>query len=287
MSTPPTQVPADDPTPTEPSSIFDDFGEVPADGVGIIDEATVPLDRPEVEIGDDGKIKFRVDTGDIDPYDHSAEQNARHEHESKMGTAPPPMPETSEEPIRNKAVMHDATDALKEEMERRFSQEFGDLTVEVTQQERDAFVRSALHDGEFLMDIPLEGVQATVTVALPPDAFTNSAAAAVKRWGKEGYIDADSDLQWILAFQQIHAWYQVRAINGEPTEWSDYWAGGIPSMRDVREQMNDIKVFDPIINMGAVRWRMILDAIRIAELKYKICLQNWKDRSFFGGADTD
>ena len=270
-------------------SIFSGVPEDPdVDALQFGDEdELVPDDGVTKEVTDSGDLRMRVPLGDIDPYDHSAEQSVVAESRRAAGIAPPDMPETVREPDRNPAMMKNSTDPLQEEMERRFSQSFGDLKVEVTAVERDAFVRAALHDEEFILDIEMEGVGATVRVAIPTDEFTNSASAAVTQWGREGFIDKDSDLQWLLAFQQIHAWGQVRAVNGEPTSWSDFWADGIPSIKDMRAAMRAVDTFDPIFRIHGVRWRLMLDAIRIAELKYKICLQNWRDRSFFAGADTD
>jgi hypothetical protein len=267
-------------------SIFSGAAEPPDPDANTFDGMVVPGDV-EVSTTADGNLHVQVPTGDIDLYDHSNELKAKKEHQKKAGVAPPDLPPTAPEPIRNAAMMRDSNEPLQAEMERRFSQSFGDLKVKVLPKDRDAFVRAALHDEELVLDIELEGVGAVVSVAIPPDEFTNSASAAVTQWGREDFIDKDSDLQWLLAFQQIHAWHQIRAINGEPTPWSDYWADGIPPLKEIRKSMRDHNTFAPFFQMNAVRWRMMLDAIRVAELKYKICLQNWKDRSFFVGADTD
>ena len=267
-------------------SIFAGGAEAPDEGANTFDDEVVP-GEVEQSVDADGRLTVSVPLGDIDLHDHSAEQVAAKEHNQKLGVAPPDMPVTTPEAVRNPAMMKNASDPLQDEMERRFSQGFGDLKVEVTARDRDAFVRYALHDEELILDIELPGVGAVIRIAIPPDEFTNSASAAVTQWGREDFIDKDSDLQWLLAFQQIHAWYQVRSVNGEPTVWSDFWVDGLPPLKKIRKSMRDQTTFDPIFQMNAVRWRMMLDAIRIAELKYKICLQNWKDRSFFAGAGTD
>lgn len=269
----------------ESDSIFSGAAEAPDSDANVFDGAVVPGDL-EIDVTEDG-LRVTTDVGDTDLYDQSAEQQAMKEHQQKLGVLPPDMPETTPEPIRNPGMMQDASEPLKEEMERRFSQGFGDLKVVVTPADRDAFVRSALHDEELILNIALDGVDAVIQIAIPTDEFTNSASAAVTQWGREDFIDKDSDLQWLLAFQQIHAWCQIRSINGVPTVWSDFWVDGLPPLKDIRQAMRDHTTFDPIFQMNAVRWRMCLDAIRIAELKYKICLQNWKDRSFFAGAGTD
>ena len=268
-------------------SIFDGEPEMPAPGAIHHDESGEDPSAPTVTAADDGHLKASVPLGDVNPYDHSAEQDAIEEKRKKDGTAPPPMPEDDFTPLQNPNMMLNPTDQLMDEMERRFQLELGDSKVKVTATDRDAFVRSAMLDQEMVFVIEIEGINATVKVAMAPDEFTNSAAAAVTQWGKDGFIDSDSQLQWLLAFQQMHVWYQVREINGEPTSWSDYWADGMPSIRDMRAQMRNHASFEPFFKMNAVRWRMLLDAVRTAELKYKICLQNWKNRSFFTGADTD
>lgn len=263
-------------------SIF--VGEVPDDDAVI--DGVVPGDVRS-EVGADGHLTATVPTGDVDLYDHSAEQDAIRQHQQSLGVAPPEMPATEPEPIRNPAMMQDSSDPIKQEMERRFRQEFGDISVEVTPTERDAFVRAALHDEELIWDIELPGLQVAVKVAIPSEEFTNSASAAVNHWGRIDFIDKDSDLQWLLSFQQIHAWCQIRAIGGEPTAWSDFWADGLPGVKALREAMRNPDTFDAIFTMNAARWKMCLEAIRIAEMKYKLCLQNWRDRSFFAGAGID
>lgn len=268
-------------------SIFSGAPEMPDPDATMFENMIVPGDVMQKEVDENGNLTVRVPVGDIDLYDHSEEQNAVRDHQKSLGVAPPELPPTTPEPIRNPGMMQNASDPLKEEMERRFSQSFGDLKVEVTAAERDAFVRAALHDEELVWDIDLEGVGVTIRVAIPPDEITTSAAAAVTQWGREDFIDKASDLQWLLAFQQIHAWYQIRAVDGSPTPWSDFWADGLPPLKKIRKAMRDYDTFAPFFQMNAVRWRAMLDATRIAELKYKICLQNWKDRSFFDGADTD
>lgn len=267
-------------------SIFDGPMEAPEEGAQFIDESSESSEIEKV-VTEDGHLKVRVPTGGIDPYDHSNEQKALRDHQQKEGTAPPPLPETQVEPIRNPGMMFDPSDTLRDEMERRFAEEVGDMKVEVTAAEREAFVRAALHDEEFLVDVQLEGIDTVVRVAVAPDEFTASAAAALTSWVSDGFITKGMDLQWLLAFQQIHAWYQIRAIDGVPTPWSDYWVDGMPSIVEVRSTMRDALNFTQFFEMNAVRWRMMMDAIRITEAKYKICMRNWRDRSFFTGADTD
>ncbi len=277
------------PPPKSPefSSIFDGEPEMPAAGAQRIDEKAPDAHKAASEIDAAGHLKASAPLGDVDPFDHSAEQDAIDGQKSADGVAPPPLPTDEPTGLNNPNVMMSATDKLQDEMERRFRLEMGDTNIQVTAADRDAFVRAALTDAELLFTIPVEGLDATVTVALAPDEFTTSVAAAVTQLGKEGHIDKDSDLQWLLAFQQLHAWYQVRAINGEPTPWSDYWADGFPPLKDVRARMRDYESFQVFHRMNATRWRMLLEAIRTAEHKYKVCLHNWKNRSFFTGADTD
>jgi hypothetical protein len=275
------------PTPQfDDDSIFSGSAEAPEAGANTFDDDIVPGDL-EQSVDEQGRLKVTVPLGDVNLHDHSEEQKIAKERDRKLGVALPEMPATTPEAVRSPAMMQNSTDPLQDEMERRFSQGFGDLKVNVTSQDRDAFVRSALHDEELVLSIELPGVAATICVAIPPDSFTTSASAAVTQWGREDFIDKESDMQWLLAFQQVHAWYQVRSVNGEPTVWSDYWVDGLPPLKEIRKSMRDHSTFDPIFQLNAVRWRMMLDAIRIAELKYKICLQNWKDRSFFDGAGTD
>ena len=276
-------------TPPAFKSIFEGEPEMPAPDAQRVDDGATSQDpsAPAFSVNEKGHLDASIPVGGVDPFDHGVEQDAVDQKQRQDGVAPPPLPADTDVPLRNPAMMANATDQLQDEMERRFRLELGDTKVKVTAVDRDAFVRAALTDSELQFDIELEGIAATVRIAIPPDEFTTSASAAVNLWGREGHIDKDSDLQWLLAFQQLHAWYQVRAINGEPTPWSDFWVDGIPTLGKMRERMRDYASFDEFFRMRAVRWRMLLDAIRTAEFKYKICLQNWKNRSFFIGADTD
>ena len=283
MSSNPTNQPEEDHT-----SIFAGDPEPPAAGAQIIDEA--PVEKATTgrkEVTADGHLRMNVAAGDIDPFDHSKEHAAVQQHQAEEGTAPLPMPPREDAAVNNPGMMVNPADFLRDEMERRFAQEFDDIKVTVTPADRDAFVRAALHDKELILDIELEGVGCIVQVAIAPDEFTTSASAALRKWQELEHISKDSDLQWMLAFQQIHAWYQIRSINGEPTAWSDFWADGMPKLSKIRDAMRNPEVFEPFFQMNATRWRMCLDAVRMAELKYKICMKNWKDRSFFTGADTD
>lgn len=270
----------------DPVSIFDGGYEEPEPDA-ITSEGSANDSHSSKEVTKDGHLKMSVESGGIDPYDHSSEVDAKLEKAREDGTAPPPMPDVEPEGVRNPAMLTDPMDELHDVMEQRFRQSFADMKVEVSKVERDAFVRAALHDEELVFDIELEGVGVVVQVAMPSDEFTNSAFSAVNRWGEEDHIDKQSDLQWLLAFQQMHAWYQIRSVNGEPTSWSDYWEDGKRKRSEIRRYMENPDNFDDITSMNAARWRMLVMAMRIAEFKYKICMQNWRDRSFFTGADTD
>lgn len=271
---------------SEPEKLHSIFDEPPDEGVRTIDET--PSEPAADKPGGD-HLKMSIPTGGVDPFDHSAEVAAARAQQAKDGTLPPDMPETKTIPPHNPAMGESSADALRDEMEARFAHDAGELKgIKATAADRDAFARAALHDSELVFDIPVEGLGVTVQVAVPPDDFTTSAAAALSHWEAGDVIDKDSGMQWLLAFQQIHAWYQIRAVDGVPTPWSDYWAGEKhPPLSDIRAKMKDASTFDPIFSLGAVRWRMLLYAIRAAEAKYRICLQRWNDRTFFIGADTD
>lgn len=266
-------------------SIFSGEPEVPAPDAQML-EALDSEDSIKVEkVGK--HVKASVPLGTLDPYNHAAEQEVIDAKKRESGTLPPSLPETQDMGIRNPKMMATPVDYVKEEMERRFTHEFGQQKVNVTATDRDAFARAALLDQEVVFDILLEGLDITIRIAMAPDEFTSSAAAAVTQWQQDGLMSKDSDMQWLLAFQQVHAWYQVRSINSVPTPWSDFWVDGLPALKDIRLAMREHERFDPFFRMNAARWRMLMEAVRIAELKYKLCLQSWNDRSFFTGADTD
>jgi hypothetical protein len=232
-----------------------------------------------------GEFHATMDIGDVDLHDRSAEVKAIREREQEDGTAPPPMPDDRPFDDRNPLLMRDPTRGVMDEIVRRFKTDVGNAVVEVTATERDAFVRAALHDREMVFFVTLPGVDTTVEVAIPNDSFTAAASSAAYHWGKLGVIDPNSDMQWLLSFQQLHAWFQIRSIDGQPTQWSEYWATS-PSSAEIRMFMRRPSHFEQFFNMNAVRWRMLMDAMRTAEEKYKICLNNWHNRTFFTGAGT-
>jgi len=266
----------------EVTSVFSE-SEPPEEGANVFDESP-----PEEKQPDDGHLRKTISTDGQDLYDHSDEIEAERQQEEADGVAPPPMPEREPMGIRNPMVHADPAEAIREEIENRFAEEFRAEKVTVTNAERDAFVRAALHDSELVFEVEIEALDAVVSVAIPSDTFTSCASAAAYKWGEEGHIDKTSDLQWVLTFQQMHAWFQVRAIDGTPTAWADEWDTEKPhSAKHLRELLENPENIEPIQRLNGVRWRLFLNAIRIAEQKYKICLSNWQDRTFFTGADTD
>ena len=277
-------------TPDDGANVFDeapDTEENEPDDLDSISDDAPASDAVEREIGEDGRIKLTAKVGDANLFDHSEEVEAQKDADDKNGVAPPPLPESDPVGYQNPAMLSDPADAVRDEIENRFTEEFQASKVTVKPAEREAFVRAALHDSELVFNVKVEGVGATVTIAMPSDHFTSAVTAAAYTWARKGYTSEDSDLQWILSFQQMHAWFQVRAINGVPTSWAADWAGGMPGAKQLQAMLDDPDNLKDIQNMNGLRWRLILQAIRIAEQKYKICLNNWHDRSFFTGADTD
>lgn len=235
------------------------------------------------------EFRFEADISDtgIDPYDDSEAQRLINEEADKDMVAAPEAPPHMSVPVTNEKLLLDPIAPLTDEIERRFGGVFElDKFVKVTQFEREDFVRAALFDAELVFRIELPGVSVVMDVAIPPESFTVSAAAAARHWGKIGFNEKESDMQWLLSFQQLHAWFQIRSINGEPTSWSTTFCDGVPKLSDMRATMADPENFNEFFSMNATRWRMIVEAMRIAEYKYKLCLEAWHDRSFFTSAGT-
>ena len=228
-----------------------------------------------------------MEVGDVDLFDHSAEEGAIREAEGDNDDiVAPEQPEHIEAPLHNRALQADPVADLKAQAERSFTGTFDVGKVTVDPDERTAFLRAALHDTEMCFDVRLEGLDVTIKIAIPPETFTTNAAAAATAWAKLGFNDKDSDIQWLLSFQQMHAWFMVREIDGIPTTWSDDFCDGIPKTSFTRAKLSDPDNFETFFVMTPARWRMLVEAMRIAEFKYKLCLEAWQDRSFFIPAGT-
>lgn len=227
-----------------------------------------------------------MDTEGIDLFDHSAEE-AEIKTESKEDSIHiPAQPDHIELPLNNRRIQEDPIGDLKERAERSFTGTFDVGSVVVEPEERTAFLRAALHDTEVIFDVKLTGVDVTLKIAIPTETFTAEAAAAATAWGNSGHNDKNSDLQWLLSFQQMHAWFMVREINGVPTPWSEDFCDGIPKSSITRNTLKEPANFEEFFVMTPIRWRMIVEAMRIAEFKYKLCMEAWQDRSFFTTAGT-
>jgi hypothetical protein len=235
-------------------------------------------EAPEV-----GAQNFEADmsTEGTNLFDHSAEMAAIAEEEQLDGVPIPEPPDHVEAPINNAKMLESPVEDLRAMAERSFNGTFDVGSVTVTPSEREDFLRAALHDSELQFDIRLEGINTVVSVVIPPETFTTSAASAANAWAKLGHNDADSDVQWVLSFQQMHVWFQVRAVNHTPTAWSDTFCDGMPKMSEMRRQLADPDNFETFFTMQPARWRMLVEATRIAEYKYKLCQEAWHDKSFF------
>lgn len=221
----------------------------------------------------------------IDLLDHNPEVDAIRSEDDKDGVAAPeelPHPHTR---IERTAVLQDPIGDMKKKID-PFVDDFEIGHVEVTADERDAFIRSALHDTEMVFNIHLEGPDIDVKVAIPPEAFTVMTAQVIDIWDSEGRIDTKSSINWLLTFQQVHAWFQVREFAGTPTKWSSFFDDGVPRISEIRERVKNFDTFEDIINTGPARWRMMVNAMALAEYKYKMCLDAWRTRAFFEKADT-
>lgn len=222
----------------------------------------------------------------IDLTDHSKEAEAKSDADKQDGVVVPEQPDHPFTPVQHPVNLQDPISDLRTHASDSMEGDFSVGKVEVTQAEKDLFVRAALHDSEMIYTVDVEGLDATIEVAIPTEAFTVAAANAVQEWGASGHLDPTSNVQWLLALQQMHVWYQVRSVNGVPTAWADVFADGLPRISALRKHLANVDLFEEIINMSPVRWRIMVNALAVAEYKYKLCLDSWRTRAFFEKADT-
>lgn len=192
-----------------------------------------------------------------------------------------PHPHTK---IERLAALEDPVGKMMNDID-PFVDDFKIGVVEVTRSERDAFVRAALHDEEMAFNIHLEGPDIYVKVVIPPESFTTLVANTIEMWDDNGVTVAKNNVSWLLLFQQMHAWYQIREFGGKPTAWSEFFDDGLPKLSAMRKFVSNMDNFDDIMNTSGPRWRMMVNAMALAEYKYKLCLDAWRTRSFFAKAD--
>ena len=268
---------------TDNESIFSNPETPDADAINLTQEQRESL-SPE-----NGTVT-ELDTGDVDLNDHSDVVSAMRNAEEEAGVVVPPLPEESPIPTPDPFKTADPQAAINEELQRRFSSELGDdIKVEVTEEEKARFVRCALHDQEMYFDVEIEGVGASLRVAMPTASFSVEVSGALSFFMQEDNgtdINVSSDMSWLMMFQKMHAWYQIRSIMGTPTKWSDFWVDGIPKTSKIRKALKKPETYEFFETMNATRWRLIIEAMNVAEIKYGICLKAWHDRSFFASADS-
>lgn len=238
---------------------------------------------------EEGAQRFEqsVNLGSAKLEDASEETRLLREQGKEHGVQIPERPEKSDVPLNNPELAVDPARSIREEVEAAFRADFDFGKVEVSHEERERFLRCALHDTEMYFDVELEGLEMTFVVAIPTEQYTTTVLSALDKWNASEAIDVRSDMQWLLAFQQLHAWYMIRAINGKTTAWADEFENDAPPRgKTLRTFIYDADNLENIISIGAARWRSMVIAMRIAEAKYKICSDALRDRSFFTGAGT-
>ncbi len=249
----------------------------PPDVQSLFDETYEPPDTAAIPLGDTSELT-----------DHTVEESLRRSKEQELGVYVPAQPATIPAPINNPAIMEEAAGAAAR-AEASFQDTIDETKIEVTDADKDRFIRAALHDTEMVFDIAIDGLDMVVQVAMPSEAFTAAAQTVTKAWHDSNDINLESgSIQFLVAFQQIHMWHQVRAINGEPVGWA--WnedENGPPTIPNIRKFASTYANLAQVVNMNSLRYRVLMRAMMIAEVKYKLCLQALHDRSFFTGAATD
>lgn len=221
----------------------------------------------------------------IDLADTTLEDNLLKADAERDGVQVPELPEGgSVSP--NPAFETDPVADAKATVDDAFKVDFDFSTVEVTAKERDMFVRSGLHDEPMHYDIEVPGVGITVRVAMLPESYTEAVMAALNDWQEAGHITG-GNISWLLGFQLMHLWMQVRTIDGKPTDWIDA-EGRLEKItyRELRALLANPDTVEPLRKMNPVRWNVIRLAVRIAEHKQKICLEKVLDRTFFQSEGT-
>lgn len=225
-------------------------------------------------------------TAGVDLGDTAQEDALRKDEDAKNGVAVPEKPEKTTvlpSPVFESNPVEEARVAVQNAFEKEF--DFGKVTV--SDAEKDRFLRCGLHDEQMFYDVEVEGLGLMIRVNILPESYTDAAMAALADWVKNEVI-GEGNMQWLLGFQLMHAWMQIERIADQPTDWLEKHLpeGGTLTYRKLREILANEETVEPLRNMGAVRWRAVALAIRIAEYKQKLCLEALLNRDFFTSAGT-
>lgn len=256
------------------------------DAISKIIEAAreAPDEDSEVLAGPSPNAEVALSDGDKD----RGEEEALYANEDeKAGVRIPKPPTPIPIPIQNPGVMGEPSKDMRESISDIFSGYLnfkeGKDKVVVTAQERADFTRSVLHDTELIFHIPIDGINAVIEVAIPSPNFTNNVVWALERMGtpkvvEEPILDLDSNIQYVNWFQQLHMVFQIRAFNGRETQFFDSEVKR--TAFEWRKWLSDPVNSEPVREMNATRYEAFMLAMRIAEAKQKICLQNWRNKDF-------
>jgi len=268
--------------PDKPEEIdeFAEFRQLPESGAD-----SDQTDQPAPE---SAAIK-EFDISGVDLTDNSGEEEAVRAYQKEQGKPEGiPKPDWKALSIQNPQLMEKVADVKEDIMRDAFSTDYKELgKITVTDEEKDRFLRAALHDIPMQFDIFIPATGSVVKTSLPADQFTSWAIGALKSWEDCGQIDPKSTVQWILGFQQMHAFLQIDAVDDIPMPWTDIRDQLLETPSKLYAHLRDPDNFGVFFRMNDVRWQVMAYALRVAEIKYKLCTEALMSRDFFRTAGTD
>jgi hypothetical protein len=266
--------------PDKPEEIdeFAEFRQLPESGAD-----SDQTDQPAPEAGKE------YDLSGVDLTDNSGEEEAVRAYNKEKGKPEgTTKPDWKELAVQNPPLMEKVTDKKEEIMRDTFSVAYEDLgKITVTDVEKDRFLRAALHDTPMQFDIFVPATGSLVKTSIPADQFTSWAIGALKSWEECGQIDPKSTVQWILGFQQMHAFLQIDSVDNIPMPWAEIRDQLLETPSKLYAHLRDPDNFAVFFRMNDVRWQVLAYVLRVVEIKYKICTEALMSRDFFQAAGTD
>jgi hypothetical protein len=157
-----------------------------------------------------------------------------------------------------------------------------DLKVEVDWEDKVAFAKAVATDSKFFLDIKNEAFDITIRVGSASQFEQDIAFAALRKDEDEKLITGPAE--YATRAQQYLAALQIYKIGDVICDKRVVLDPEMDVKAAIEKLRNETRTYIGKIN--GPRWGLMLQALRIFELKHRICLERLNDRSFWKPADS-